>query len=239
LNSGAKGIFFSLACSFSSGRCSVADKDSRKGTVYHDPGILEYVQKIHAAHDCALEKAFGAPSERGLPAIQVGPSEGRLLQVLLLLVHAVKVVEIGTLAGYSAIWIARSLPDGGHLWSIEVEPNHAAIARENLAQAGLLEKVTVVEGEALEVLPSLDTFGPFDAVFIDADKGNYDRYGAWAGEHVRHGGLLMADNAFYFGELLNNSPEALAVRRFHEEARKNFETVCVPTPDGLLVGFKK
>jgi caffeoyl-CoA O-methyltransferase len=217
----------------------VADKDSRTGTVYHDSGVLEYVQRVHAAHDRALEAAFGAPGQRGLPAIQVGPSEGRLLQVLLRLVGAMKVVEIGTLAGYSAIWMARSLLEGGHLWSIEAEPTHAAVARENLAGAGLLDKVTVVEGKALEVLPAIESFGPFDAVFIDADKGNYDRYGAWAAEHVRPGGLLMADNAFFFGGLLKEGHEAAAVRRFHEEARKDFETACIPTPDGLLLGIRK
>lgn len=217
----------------------MADETSRKGTVYYNPGVLEYVQRVHAAHDGSLEKAFEAPAQHGLPAIQVGPSEGRLLQVLLQLVGAMKVVEIGTLAGYSAIWMARSLLEGGHLWSIEAEPKHAAVARENLAGAGLLDKITVVEGKALEVLPTLESFGPFDAVFIDADKGNYDRYGAWAAEHVRPGGLMMADNAFYFGDLLKDNPEARAVRRFHEEARKEFETACIPTPDGLLVGVRK
>ena len=217
----------------------MAGEASRKGTVYHDPRILEYVQKVHAAHDESLERAFAAPAKHGLPAIQVGRSEGGLLQLLLRLIHAMKVVEMGTLAGYSAILIARSLPESGHLWSVEAEPSHAAVARENLAAASLLDRVTVVEGKALEVLPILESFGPFDAVFIDADKGNYNRYGAWAAEHVRPGGLLMADNAFYFGDLLEDSPEASAVRRFHEEARKEFETACIPTPDGLLVGVKK
>lgn len=217
----------------------MADDDSRRGTVYHDPRVLEYAHKVHAEHDAPLNRAFSAPERLGLPSIQVSPSDGRFMQVLLRLIGAARVVEIGALAGYSAIWIARALPSEGHLWTVEAEPAHALATRENLSAAGLLDRVTVVEGRALDVLPSLELSGPFDAVFIDADKGNYDRYGAWAAAHVRPGGLLIADNAFFFGGLLDDNPEAEAVRRFHEEARENFDTACISTPDGLLVGVRK
>jgi caffeoyl-CoA O-methyltransferase len=217
----------------------MADDDSRRGTVYHDPRVLDYVQKVHADHDAPLNRAFSAPERLGLPRIQVSPSDGRLLQVLLRLVGAAKAVEIGSLAGYSAIWIARALAGDGHLWTVESEPAHASATRRSLSEAGLDGRVTVVEGRALDALPSLEAYGPFDAVFIDADKGHYDRYGSWAAAHVRPGGLLIADNAFFFGGLLDDNPEAEAVRRFHEEAREHFETACIPTPDGLLVGVRK
>jgi caffeoyl-CoA O-methyltransferase len=173
-----------------------------------------------------------------MPAIQLGPSEARLVELLLRIAGARKAVEIGTLAGYSAIRIARALGDGGQLWSVEYDPKHVAVARENLTAAGLSAGVTVVEGAGLEVLPSLEALGPFDAVFIDADKASYDAYGRWAARNLHPGGLLLGDNAFLFGRLLENSPEAAAMRRFHEEAARAFDTVCVPTPDGLLVGVK-
>jgi predicted O-methyltransferase YrrM len=217
----------------------VADEESRKGTIYHDPEILAWVQDVHAEHDRALRKAFEAPERLGIPPIHVGPSEGRLLHLLLRMVGALRVVEVGTLAGYSAIWMARALPEGGHLWTVEGDPRHAAVAREDLASADLLDRVTVVEGSALEILPSLEMFGPFDALFLDADKGNYDRYGQWGVENLRPGGLLLADNAFYFGKLLGFEPEAAAVRRLHLEAREHFHTACIPTPDGLLLGIRK
>jgi caffeoyl-CoA O-methyltransferase len=113
------------------------------------------------------------------------------------------------------------------------------VARENLAAAGLSERVTVLVGPALESQLQLTAEGPFDAVFIDADKGNYDQYGRWAAQVLRPGGLLIGDNAYYFGNLLEPTSEAAAMRRFHQEAVQDFDTVCIPTPDGLLLGIKR
>lgn len=217
----------------------MADPDSRKGTTYHAAEILNWVERLHSPHDTALGRAFDTPSRLGLPPIQVGPGEGKLLGFLLRWIRAERVVEVGTLAGYSAVWLARALPPGGRLWTVESDPVHAAAARENLDEAGLSTHVGIVEGKALEVLPTLERLGPFDAVFLDADKENYPFYGAWAAKNLRLGGLLLADNAFYFGRLLDDDPGAAAVRRFHLEAREAFETVVVPTPDGLLIGIRK
>ena len=217
----------------------MADRDSRAGTRYYDPAILEYVEKVHAAHDGGLDSAFTSPDRDHIPAIQVGKSEGRLLELLVRMVGARRAVEVGTLAGYSAIRIARGLGDDGRLWTIEVMPEHAEVARRNLATAGLTERVEVVIGDAMAVLPALETHGPFDAVFIDADKERYDQYGRWAARNLRPGGLLVGDNAFLFGNLLHDTPAGLAMRRFHEEAAAAFDSVCVPTPDGLLVGLKR
>ncbi len=217
----------------------MADERSRAGVSYLSDEILKYVTGLHASHDGALEKAFTSPEREGLPSIQVAPLEGRLLQILLGLVGASKVVEVGTLAGYSAIWMARALPPGGRLWSVEVSARHARAARANIESAGLSNRVTVLEGEALSVLPTIERHGPFDAVFLDADKGNYASYGAWAAKHVRPGGLLLADNAFFFGRLMEAGKEAESVRCLHEESRKSFETVCIGTGDGLLVGVRR
>jgi caffeoyl-CoA O-methyltransferase len=215
----------------------MADKDSRDGKRYHTPEIIDYVNRTHAGHDVALAQAFAVPE--GIPAIQVGPSEGKLLYLLLRLARAKKVVEVGTLVGYSAIHMARALPADGHLWSIEFDPKHAEVARGNIAKAGLSDRITVIVGAGVDVLPTLAGHGPFDAVFIDADKQSYDRYGVWAVENLRAGGLVIGDNAYLFGELLDASERGRAMRAFHEHVARACESVCVPTPDGLVVGIKR
>src|SRR6188768_4143284 len=126
----------------------MADNDSREGKRYTTPAILDYVNKTHAGHDPALAQAFAVPE--GIPAIQVGPSEGRLLYLLMKLVGARKVVEVGTLVGYSAIHMARALPSGGKLWSVEFDPKHAEVARANIAAAGLASSIEVLVGAGVD-----------------------------------------------------------------------------------------
>lgn len=215
----------------------MADSSSRAGQRYATPEILDYLAATHVPHDPALAQAFAVPA--GIPAIQVGPSEGRLLYLLLRLIDARKVVEVGTLVGYSAIHMARALGPGGRLWSIEFEPKHAEVAHANLAAAGLSDRASVLVGAAREVLPTLSGEAPFDAVFIDADKVNYDHYGQWAIQHLRPGGLVIGDNAYLFGELLEDSDRGRAMRAFHELVAAHCDSVCVPTPDGLVVGIKR
>ena len=215
----------------------MADNDSRAGARYTTPQILEYTARVHAAHDSALAQAFAVPE--GIPAIQVGPSEGKLLDLLLRLAHAKKVVEVGTLVGYSAIRMARALPADGHIWTVEFEAKHAEVARGNIAKAGFAGKIDVLVGAGRDVLPTLDKHGPFDAVFIDADKVNYDHYGRWAVANLRSGGLVIGDNAYLFGELLDDSDRGKAMRGFHELVAAACESVCIPTPDGLVLGIKR
>ena len=213
----------------------MADKDSLAGARYATEDILSYVSRTHASHDAGLAQAFAVPE--GMPAIQVGPSEGRFLYLLMKMIGAKKIVEVGTLAGYSAIHMARALPADGRLWTIEYAPKHADVARANIAAAGLADRVTVLVGAGREVLPTLK--GPVDAVFIDADKENYDHYGEWAIANLRPGGLVLGDNAYLFGKLVDDTDTARAMRRFHERVAAACESVCLPTPDGLVVGIKK
>jgi caffeoyl-CoA O-methyltransferase len=213
----------------------MADNDSRAGARYTTPEILAYTAKVHASHDTALAQAFAVPE--GIPAIQVGPSEGKLLELLVRLCGAKRVVEVGTLVGYSAIHMARGLPDDGKLTTIEFEQKHADVARANIERAGLGKKIEIKVGAGKDVLPTLQ--GPVDVVFIDADKINYDFYGKWAVEHVRKGGLVIGDNAYLFGELLEDSDRGKAMRAFHEQVASACDSVCIPTPDGLVVGIKR
>jgi len=217
----------------------MADPTSRSGSRYVDPQLLAFVERVHAAHDPALQRAFDAPAKEGMPQIQVAPSEGKLLGLLLRLIGARKVVELGTLAGYSAIHIARALPPDGKLYTIEIDPRHAEIARANIAAAGLAERVEVRLGGGMQVLAELAPLAPFDAVFLDADKEGYPDYAAWAARHLRSGGLLLADNSYFFGRLLGDDSAAHAMRRFHELVPADFDSVCIPTPDGLVLGRKR
>ena len=217
----------------------MADPNSRSGARYADPALLAFVERVHAPHDAALERAFIAPGAHDMPQIQVGPSEGKLLGLLLKLVGARKVIEVGTLAGYSSIHIARALPADGKLYTLELEPKHAAVARDNIASAGLAGRVEVCVGPALASLERLAAEGPFDAVFLDADKPGYPDYARWAVQHIRPGGLLLGDNAYFFGSLMADNDGARAMRSFHELLPAAFDSVCIPTPDGLVLGIRR
>lgn len=215
----------------------MADSDSRAGVRYATKELLDFTNRVHVPHDAGLVRAFTVPD--GVPAIMVGPSEGRLLQLLCRLASVKRAVEVGTLLGYSAIHLARALPPDGHLWTIEYEPRHAELARGNLAAAGVADRVTVCVGAGVDVLPTLEVHGPFDAMFIDADKTSYARYGEWASRNLRTGGLILGDNSFLFGELMDDSDRGRAMRAFHEQVARDFDSVNIPTPDGLVLGIKK
>jgi caffeoyl-CoA O-methyltransferase len=215
----------------------MADDSSRAGERYATADILAWVNQVHAGHDAGLAQAFALPPD--MPSIMVGPSEGRLLHLLLRLAGARRVVEVGTLAGYSAVHMARALPADGHLWTIEYEPRHAEVARANLAAAGVADRATVLVGAGIDVLPTLERHGPFDAVFLDADKQSYDAYARWAIAHLRPGGLVLGDNAYLFGDLLADSKAGHAMRGFHQIVAERCDSVCIPTPDGLVLGIKR
>lgn len=217
----------------------MADQDSRQGLRYATPEILAWLDTRHGGHDKGLASAFSVPERSGLPPIQVSQQEGALLTFLMRLIGARRVVEVGTLAGYSALRLAKGLAAGGRLWTVEFDPRNAMAARPALAAAPPHVTVKLVEGDAKDILPALAAEGPFDAVFLDADKAGYPHYGRWAAQHLRPGGLILADNVYLFGRLLDEDDEARAMRAFHDETLQAFDTCVVPTPDGLLLGVKK
>lgn len=217
----------------------MADSNSRTGTKYSTPEIQAFTDRTHAAHDAALERAFRAPDAHGMPAIQLGASEARLLGLLMQLIAARKVVEVGTLAGYSALRLASGLAPGGKLWTFELDAHHAEVARDNIQAAGLADRIEVRVGPALVGLQGIESEGPFDAMFIDADKSGYPDYARWALRNLRPGGLLIGDNAYYFGQLLASSDEATRMREFHGFVAEHFDSVCIPTPDGMVLAIAR
>ena len=217
----------------------MGDQDSRAGQSYATKAISDYCDQTHVPRDSGLLRAFNGPQTHALPDIMVGLSEARFLELLIMLTKPKKVVEVGTLAGFSALAMARALPPEGRIWTIENEPKHASVARTNIEAAGYTDRIDVVLGDAESALSQLEVEGPFDLVFLDADKERYDVYQSWAAEHLRTGGLLLADNAYYFGHLLDQNDDAAAVRRMHERTAASFDSVCLPTPDGLVLGIKR
>jgi caffeoyl-CoA O-methyltransferase len=167
--------------------------------------VEQYVAGLVAQEDEALRRVHRSIEEAGMPSISVSAVEGKLLQVLARLAGARRILEIGTLAGYSTIWMARALPADGRLITIEFDPEHARVARENLARAGVAERVTLREGAALDVLPEIhaEGVGPFDMIFIDADKEPYLEYFQWALRLSRPGTLIVADNVIRSGDVLD------------------------------------
>lgn len=185
--------------------------------------VDEYVAGLLAPHDSALEAALRASGEAGLPAIQVSPPQGKLLNLLARSLGARSILEFGTLGGYSTIWLGRALADGGRLLTLEADPRYAEVARKNIARAGLGDVVDLRVGPALDVLPELHAEGAglFDFTFIDADKENTPAYFAWALEHSRPGSLIVADNVVRGGTLADpggEDPKAEAQRLLHEMA---------------------
>jgi predicted O-methyltransferase YrrM len=183
--------------------------------------VDDYLDHVLEVEDPVLAEALRAAEAAGLPAIQVSAQQGRLLQFLAQLQGARRILEIGTLGGYSAIWLGRALPPGGRMISLELEPRHAAVARENLARAGLSDRVEVRVGPAAESLAALasEHTAPFDLVFIDADKERYPEYLTGALRLSRAGTLLVADNVIRNGDVAEShhpDPRVQGVRRYFE-----------------------
>ncbi|MDX6634144.1 MAG: hypothetical protein QOF06_347 [Solirubrobacterales bacterium] len=211
--------------------------------------VDRFIGETIVAEDEALRGAVDAAEAAGLPAIQVSPPQGKLLALLVRLVGARKVLEFGTLGGYSAILMARALPEDGRLISLEANPDYAEVAQGSIEAAGVGEKVEIRVGPALEALPALEEegAGPFDLVFIDADKVNTPNYFAWALDRTRPGGLIVADNVVRDGTLADatDADEATKAQcRLHEMLRDEprvdattIQTVGVKGYDGFLVAL--
>jgi len=177
--------------------------------------VDKYVEELFSLNDPALQAALEASRAGGLPDISVSPAQGRWLQVLARANGARRILEIGTLGGFSAICLARALPPDGRLITLEVDPSHADVARGNIARAGLADVASVIVGPALETLPTVT--GPFDFIFIDADKPSYTAYLSWALRLSRPGTLIVADNVVRQGAIIDagsDDPRVQGMRRF-------------------------
>jgi predicted O-methyltransferase YrrM len=208
-----------------------------------DERLARYVTELFAAEDPVLAAVRARHEELRLPPIHISPDEGKLLHVLLRAAGAATVLELGSLAGYSGIWLARALPAAprGRLTTIERDPDHARLARRAFADAGLADRVRLIEGAALDVLPTL-TPG-FDAVFVDADKEPLAQYFEWSVKLLRPGGLLLCDNAFFHGAAVDeadHSAAARGVRAFNRLAATDPRVVAAVAPirDGLVIGVR-
>lgn len=183
--------------------------------------VDRYLTDLLVAPDAALDAALASSAAAGLPAINVAPNQGKLLYLLARLRGARTILEIGTLGGYSTIWLARALPADGHLITLEAEPKHGEVARANFARAGLERIIELRLGRALETLPQLaaEGRGPFDLIFIDADKINTADYFSWALKLSRRGSVIIVDNVVRKGAVIDAASDDASVqgvRRFTE-----------------------
>ncbi|GAB4520958.1 MAG: O-methyltransferase [Anaerolineae bacterium] len=203
----------------------------------------EFVAGYLAEEDAILQAIRIESEKAGLPEIQVKPLDGYLLQWLIYLINAKKVLEIGTLGGYSGTWIARALPEDGTLITLELEEKHAEVAQRNFTRAGVGDKVTIIQGKALDHLPTLETGIPFDFIFLDADKASYPQYLAWSVEHVRPGGVIAAHNVLRRGRIFNPpedaNDEGLLVFNDMLMTDSRLRAMMIPLGDGMGVAMRR
>jgi caffeoyl-CoA O-methyltransferase len=209
--------------------------------------LVQYVENTFHPEDTILTKLRERAEQKGLPSIQVGKMDGLHLEVLVRATGAKKAVEIGTLGGYSGICIARGMGPSGKLYTFEIDPVHAEFARESFREAHVSEQVEVFTGPALEKLNAITQNGPFDLVFIDADKVNYPFYLQWAAENLRIGGLVIGDNTFAWGmiadtefDTLDDEQSAKGLQKFNQTLAQSgrFRSTILPTGEGMTLGVK-
>ena len=206
--------------------------------------IDSYIEGLFAPPDPALQGALRRSRAAGLPEIQISPTEGKLLRLLAEIAGVRRILEVGTLGGYSTIHLARALPEGGLLISLEVDDRHAGVARQNIVEAGLERVAEVRVGDARELFARIvqKGEGPFDLTFIDADKGGYPEYLEWALRLSRPGSLILGDNAIMGGSVIEPEEEsARAIRRFNERLAQDPRLSAIVLPlmrervDGLAI----
>lgn len=219
------------------------------GTGSRTPQTEEWGEHTFAPEPPDLVKARTLAETRGIPPISLAAAEGRLVQVLLRLHGAKKVVEVGTLFGYSAVWIARALPGDGHLWTMEMDDLHADTAEEVFRMTGVDDRVTLVRGPGLDGLRAIEEHGPFDAMFVDADKAGYPAYLDWAETHLRSGGLIIGDNTYAFGRIHreldslepDQRPGTAGLQAFNRRLAdpERYLGTLLPTGQGMTVAIKR
>ena len=176
--------------------------------------VDQYFDALFIGEDAAFSGALQATAAANMPAISVSPTQGKLLHLLARLQRAQRILEIGTLGGYSTIWLGRALPSDGKLITLEIDPAHAAVAQANIERAGLADKVDVRVGAAIQLLPQIAAEGgaPFDVVFIDADKASTPDYLTWALQLTQAGSLIIIDNVVRDGKVIDESSEDPSVQ---------------------------
>ena len=201
--------------------------------------VDRYIQDALVHEDDVLRDAVAASDAAGLPAIQVAPNQGRMLELFARMLRARRILELGTLGGYSTMWLARGLEPGGRVVTVEYDPHHAEVARATFARAGLADTVDLRVGAALDVLPKLAAEGgePFDLVFIDADKPNLPDYFTWALRLSRPGSVILVDNVVREGEVADAAsadPAVRGVRRMNEliAAERRVSATAIQTVGG-------
>lgn len=203
--------------------------------------IQDAITMMFAPEDEGLQSALREASQAGLPEIQISPIQGKLLQLLATICNAQKILEIGALAGYSGIWLARALPPGGHLITLEVSPAHADVVKKSFARAGVGDRTEVRVGKALDLLPQLANEAPFDLVFIDADKAPYPQYLDWALRYTRPGSIIVADNCIRGGKGLRPSGDegTAGVFEYNQRVVNNphLVSLALPLDDEYTDGF--
>lgn len=209
-----------------------------------------YIRRLFAAEDAPLTAISGNTPD-DMKQMQMGADEAKLLHLFASMIGAKTIVEIGTLGGYSAVWMARALPADGHLYTIDQSEERRPQILENLASCGVAERVTLLTGRAEDVLKTLSEKGPFDMVVIDADKISYDAYLDWAEANVRSGGLIIGDNSLLFGAVYEDDPNRwpervkaashAAMRKFNERLAnsENYISMLLPTAEGMTVAMKR
>lgn len=209
-------------------------------TTYND-ALADYISSTFAEEDDTLARIRRQIPERGLPEIMLSSEEAAFLHFLAVAIGARRIIEVGTLGGYSGVWLARALPAEGSLTTIDINPKHAEVAREHFELAGLDDKVDLRVGDAVEVLPELSDRGPYDMLFLDSDGRGYMGYLEWALDNLRPGGVLTAHNAFaYGGQVLQADSQDEAVqarRRFNQRLADDPRLVSTifPAGDGISV----
>lgn len=208
----------------------------------------KYIENLYAPEDEGLHAVRERLVNAGRWGVNIGANEGKILQLLISMVQAKTVVEIGTLFGYSGVWIARALPADGRLFTIERDHDCVRQAKKAFEDCGVSEKVTQLEGDALDVLAQLADQAPFDVVFIDANKSAYPQYLEWAAKCVRPGGLIIGDNTLLGGHVAEpEKPESLSRAQYTEMRKFNdliandprFFGTILPTDEGLTVAVRR
>ncbi|HEX6779280.1 MAG TPA: O-methyltransferase [Ktedonobacterales bacterium] len=203
--------------------------------------IEDQITRRFAAEDDVLHETIKAQAEAGLPDIQISPIQGRLLQVLAAAGNVYKILEIGALGGYSGTWLARALPEGGKLITLEVSQKHAEVVRAAFARAGLSDRTEVRVGPAAELLPALQSEAPFDMFFIDANKDGYPTYLDWALKLARPGSIIVADNNIRYGRPFQDQPEGdnAGVAAYNERIASDprLRSILLPIDEDGMDGF--